>query len=67
MDDPIWLTTYALFPRHAISCTTLLEIRCQGLIKDGRDMLPWHQAAPNSDLHWHHGRRGTLQSGFHLL
>ena len=53
MDDPIWLTTDALCRRLAISRSTLFEIRRQGLLKDGRHVVPKNPGCRRSRLLWH--------------
>ena len=53
MDDPIWLTTDALCRRLAISRSTLFEIRRQGLLKDGRHVVPKNPGCQRSRLLWH--------------
>ena len=53
MDDPVWLTTDALCRRLAIGRSTLLEIRRQGLLKDGRHVVPKNPGCRRSRLLWH--------------
>jgi hypothetical protein len=53
MDDPLWLPTEEVCRRLTISRTTLFQLRRQGLLKDGRHLVPKNPTARRSHLLWH--------------
>jgi len=53
MAADLWLTTDQLCAHLAISRTTLFSIRRQGLLKDGRHLVPKNPTARRSHLLWH--------------
>ncbi|WP_411868914.1 hypothetical protein [Vulcanococcus limneticus] len=53
MAADLWLTTDQLCTQLAISRTTLFSIRRQGLLKDGRHLVPKNPTARRSHLLWH--------------
>jgi hypothetical protein len=63
MDEPLWLTTEETCLRLAISRSTLFEIRRQGLLRDGRHVVPKNPGCRRSDLLWHRGRCSALLQG----
>ncbi|MEA5424001.1 hypothetical protein [Synechococcus sp. CCY9202] len=53
MPADLWLTTDQLCTELAISRSTLFLIRRQGLLKDGRHLVPKNPTASRSHLLWH--------------
>ncbi|MFM7676280.1 MAG: hypothetical protein ACKO5F_12030 [Synechococcus sp.] len=52
MAPDLWLTTEQLCAQLSISRSTLFLIRRQGLLKDGRHLVPKNPTARRSHLLW---------------